>query len=150
MRSAILASVVVVLAVVGVVLFRFTRHVKQEVLAEHATYVARRAAEATTREEAPWFGTTGLDDETERELAHYLRREFGEFLEDPTGLKARDLEYLGVQTDERGAAHFWRIAKARPDGPTYAYIDIDKDGLPLSYGWGDRAPPTPVTETPHE
>ena len=38
------------------------------------------AKEYATLETADWFGTTGLDEETERELSRYLRREFGERL----------------------------------------------------------------------
>jgi hypothetical protein len=94
-------------------------------------YVQRRSAEENTIELADWFGRTGLDDATERELPRYLRREFGEFLDDPKGLKANDLQYLGVLSDERGRAHFWRIPSRRSGAtPSHAYIDIDERGTP--------------------
>lgn len=107
------------------------------------SYMQQRSAEENTIELADWFGRTGLDDATERELPRYLRREFGEFLDDPEGLKANDLQYLGVLSDERGRAHFWRIS-SRPSGaaPSHAYIAIDEQGQDLTYGWGDRDPPT--------
>lgn len=138
MRFLIVLSAV---AVLGVLVLRFTNSVKREVAIGTARYAQRRAAEAATREEAPWFGKTGLADDEERELPHYLRREFGEFMDDETGLKARDLDYLGVQTDSVGPAHFWRIQRASADGPTFAYIDIDSAGRLVSYGWGNRTPP---------
>ena len=59
--------------------------------------------EDTTVEAADWIGKTWLDEDTERELPRYLRRELGESLADPDGLKANDLQYLGVQRDARGA-----------------------------------------------
>lgn len=90
---------------------------------------------------ADWIGTTGLDEGTERELPRYLRRELGEFLDDPQGLKAADLHYLGIHRDERGAAHFWRMP-ARGNETSFAYIEIDDSGNPSSYGWGDRQPQT--------
>lgn len=111
------------------------------IFAEATTEVRRRwEADANLVEVAPWFGTTGLSEDDERELPRYLRREFGEVgAED--GLKASDLRYLGVQTDERGAAHFWVIPKRdEVDDETYAYIDTDDKGNALGYGWGDRKP----------
>jgi hypothetical protein len=58
------------------------------------------------------------------------------------GLQAADLTYLGVQSDDRGAAHFWTIPKREGEEDcAYAYIDIDEKGVPLFYGWGDREPP---------
>lgn len=137
MRTVLVLSVI---AVLGVLVVRFARSVKREVAEGAATYVQRRAIEAATREEAPWFGTTGLDDDSERELPRYLRREFGEFLDDATGLKARDLEYLGVHRDSVGAAHYWLIRRASADSPSYAYIEIDSVGGLVSYGWGNRSP----------
>lgn len=91
-------------------------------------------------ETASWFGQTGLADAEERELSRYLRREFGEVGTDD-GLRAADLDYLGLQTDDRGPAHFWKILRrAGQDEWTYAYIDVDADGRAASYGWGDREP----------
>jgi hypothetical protein len=100
----------------------------------------RWEADRNLVEVAPWFGKTGLSDEDERELPRYLRREFGEVgAED--GLKAADLIYLGIQSDERGRAHFWTIPKREGDGEySFAYIDIDENGTPLCYDWGGREP----------
>ncbi|HEY5995097.1 MAG TPA: hypothetical protein VIU46_10925, partial [Gallionellaceae bacterium] len=50
--------------------------------------MAKRSEGEKVREVADWFGTTGLDEETERELPRYLRREFGESLFDEGALKA--------------------------------------------------------------
>jgi hypothetical protein len=103
-------------------------------------YAQRREAEARTIEVADWMGRTGLDEATERELPRYLRREFGEFLGDPKGLKANDLQYLGVHADANGRAHFWRIP-TRGGEASFAYIDIDDQGRAQSLGWGGRSPP---------
>ena len=100
----------------------------------------KRALEHEVREEADWFGKTGLDEATERELPRYLRRELGEYLDDPEGLKASDLKYLGVLTDERGTAHFWAMP-VRHGEQSFAYVDIDTSGEPASMGWGDRVAP---------
>ena len=125
---------------IAYVVWRFLR-IWRAAYAEASAKVGRRwEADRYLVEIAPWFGRTGLSDEDERELPRYLRREFGEVgAED--GMKAADLRYLGVQTDDRGPAHFWAIPKK--DGEedyAYAYIDIDDDGHPLCYGWGDREP----------
>jgi hypothetical protein len=100
----------------------------------------RRADELQIQEEADWFGRTGLDDATERELPRYLRRELGEFLDDPEGLKASDLVYLGLFKLRKGQMHFWRIP-GRTHGDSFAYIELSRDGSPTLFGWGDREPP---------
>lgn len=101
---------------------------------------ARRTAELEAIEVADWFGSTGLDDATERELPRYLRRELGEYLDDPNGLKASDLRYLGIQTDARGTAHFWAMPERRGE-QCHAYAHLGSDHEVLSLGWGDwRAP----------
>lgn len=126
---------------IAYVVWRFLR-IWKTAYAEASADVDRRwKADKNLVEVAPWFGRTGLSDEDERELSRYLRREFGEVGADD-GLRAADLTYLGVQSDDRGAAHFWTIPKR--DGEedyAYAYIDIDERGNPLGYGWGDREPP---------
>ena len=93
-------------------------------------------------EEAPWFGATGLPDETERELPRYLRREFGESVFDAQSIKAADLRYLGVFFEGRaGHVHYWRIrTAAESDAPAYTYIEIAPDGK-QKLGWGERRPP---------
>lgn len=91
-------------------------------------------AEDEIQEEAPWFGTTGLDEETEREVPRYLRLEYGEFILDEDSLKARDLTYLGrfqltAKELEEGnfasdtvAVHFWRYPASGSE-PAYAYVE---------------------------
>jgi hypothetical protein len=120
--------------------YRFVRSVRKEVAAAHELYVKRRLAEEEAVEEASWFGKTGLDEATERELPRYLRREFGEFLDDPEGLKAAELQYLGVVTDDRGAAHFWSVPGKIQKESCFAYVEIDDAGNATCFGWGDRTP----------
>ncbi len=91
----------------------------------------RFALEYGTIEDADWFGKTGLTNEEERELPRYLRREFGESLEDEGALRAHDMTYLGVEpvNDEFGTVrrHLWRIPTS--DGQAlYAEILVDKNG----------------------
>ena len=104
----------------------------------HADVKRRWEADSKLVEEAPWFGQTGLGDSVERELPRYLRREFGEVgAED--GLKAADLSYLGVQTDEQGATHVWAIPSKTGSACTHAYIEVHATGA-LCFGWGEREP----------
>ena len=99
---------------------------------------ARQLKEYEFVEEASWFGTTGLDEDTEREVAHYVRREFGESVFDEDGLKASDLEYLGVFETDQGPTHFWKIPAS--DDNVFAYAEpYDHDTYCL--GLGDRTPP---------
>jgi hypothetical protein len=110
-------------------------------------WIARRITRASQVEEsADWFGKTGLDEGTERELPRYLRREFGEAPDEEGSLRASDLHYLGVHRDaERGPAHFWRVARSQGGEPWYAYVEVDQQGGATSLGWGDREPPTTPT-----
>lgn len=101
--------------------------------------LAVRQAERSVAEEAGWIGQTGLDEATERELPRYLRRELGEFLDDPGGLRAADLHYVGVFTDARGTAHFWQMPE-RGGEHSHAYVEIDAGGHPIGLGWGDWTP----------
>ena len=95
--------------------------------------------EYATVETADWFGKTGLNDETERELPRYLRREFGESLFKEGALKANDLIYLGVFQEPEGAIHYWRITgKNSESEPYFAYVEDFPDG---AMGWGNRKPP---------
>lgn len=104
---------------------------------------ASLARDATVIEEAPWFGQTGLDEDSERELSRYLRREFGERLEEPGALKAADLTYRGAFREEVGVVHYWEIPSHEPG--TFAYVVDSEDGGLM--GWSDRAPPTYVPGT---
>ncbi len=95
--------------------------------------------EESVREEAPWFGKTGLPDDVERELPRYLRREFGQLLSQPGALRAQDLQYMGVFTQRVETVHYWRINHGSPE-PKFAYfVAAPKDQQVM--GWGDRRPP---------
>jgi hypothetical protein len=102
----------------------------------HASYEAER----TVREEAPWLGTTGLDDEVERELPKYLRREFGELLLEADSLKAVDLVYVGKFSEPDGLVHYWKIPSRSSKEDTFAYVLIGP-GEEVYTAWGDRSPP---------
>lgn len=95
--------------------------------------------EEAVREEAPWFGRTGLSDDEERELPRYLRREFGTLLSEPGSLKAADVEYLGVFVEGVETVHFWRIHYGSPE-PKFAYV-VSAPAERAVMGWGDRKPP---------
>jgi hypothetical protein len=114
----------------------------------NSTEYKRAVAEATARMErddaivevADWFGSTGLDDDIERGLPQYLRREFGESLsEDPNALKARDLNYLGAFTEDDCQVHYWCIPYASEE-KVYAYVVVRGDSV--ATGWGNREPPS--------
>jgi hypothetical protein len=107
----------------------------------HSPNTRKREVERDTLEEADWFGKTGLGEETERELPRYLRREFGEYLDDPACLKAADMVYLGIRTDARGSAHFWSLPE-RHGERSFAYAQLAPSGEVLCLGWGDWAPPS--------
>ena len=89
-------------------------------------------AEDEIVEEADWIGTTGLSEETERQLPKYLRLEYGESILDEDSLKAADLTYLGVfklgeedlkQSEfSQGAerVHVWEIPTS--GNKTYGYV----------------------------
>ena len=133
--------VAILIAVVfGFWLLKFLIRAAFHIAVARSPNTKKRELEHEVPEEADWFGTTGLDEATERELPRYLRRELGEYLDDPEGLKAADLKYLGVLTDERGAAHFWAMP-ARHGEQSFAYVDVDASGVAASMGWGDRMAP---------
>lgn len=100
-----------------------------------------RQAERAVLEEADWMGRTGLPEDIERELPRYLRRELGEFLDQPGGLRAADLRYVGIASDSRGTAHFWQMPERGGEKP-YAYVEIDAEGNAKGLGWGDWVPGT--------
>ena len=101
-------------------------------------YDERRAVEYTMREEAPWFGKTGLDEETERELPRYLRRELGEFLDEPGALKAADLQFIGAFEEAPGMVYYWKVPYG--EETVYAYVEVSRDGSQCT-GWANREPP---------
>jgi hypothetical protein len=131
---------ILIAVVLGFWLLKFLIRAAFHIAVARSPNTQKRALEREVREDADWFGTTGLDEATERELPRYLRRELGEYLDDPEGLKAADLKYLGVLTDERGSAHFWSMP-ARHGEQSFAYVDIDASGAAASTGWGDRGAP---------
>jgi hypothetical protein len=94
-------------------------------------------------ESAPWFGKTGLSDETERELPRYLRREHGQMLADKGSIKAADLGYIGVFTEGDEIVHYWRInygSGSNSPEPAYAYV-VAAPADRVVIAWGDRKPP---------
>jgi hypothetical protein len=129
----------------------FSQSVKREVLndpeyqKQMAHLHASHLAEETVMEQAPWIGTTGLDETTERELPKYLRREFGELLLDEGSLKAADLTYIGSFPEAHGSTHFWGIPSSESE--LYAYVEDNADG-PGLMGWGNRAPPDSAAAAP--
>ena len=137
---AVFAFLLVAL-VVAVRVFLHRIRNSPEVKAQMARYAASRAAEEALVEEADWFGTTGLPDEDERELPRYLRREFGELVEDEGALQARDLRYVGRWAKGDGEAHYWRIPRRGGEEPAYACITVDGDGTTTCLSWGNDEPP---------
>ena len=100
----------------------------------------RIEAEHKIIEEAPWFGKTGLNEETERHLPRYLRLEFGESLFDPDSLKAADLTYLGAFPSETGdVTHYWHIPSQHND--VYARVIVSPIHNSVTTDWGQEAPP---------
>ncbi|MDR0770015.1 MAG: hypothetical protein LBE75_02275 [Burkholderiales bacterium] len=106
-------------------------------------YERKRNLEEATLEAAPWIGVTGLSEAIERELPRYLRREFGEFLEDG-GLKASDLVYLGKFLEPPHQVHYWRIPSSNNE-PIFAYVMLDENGDVLALNWGNEEPKGVVT-----
>ena len=140
MLNVLGAIVIGVLALVGaaVVLgigwlwWKFREHTR-----DHA---AKSREEQKVIEEADWFGKTGLDEITERELPRYLRREFGESLFDEGSLKAASLKYMGSFPENGGTTHYWKIPYGK-DERVFAYVDVATDDGG-SMGWGGREPPS--------
>lgn len=135
---------VIVAIGVGLIALRWLPRIAFRLLQRHPAirqarddYIRRRAEEEATMEDADWFGKTGLDEDDERELPRYLRREFGEFLGDPGALRAQDLHYLGVHDEPPDKVHYWKIGTM--DEATYAYIQVSANDQ-ISFGWGNRAP----------
>jgi hypothetical protein len=95
--------------------------------------------EEEVREEADWFGRTGLSDALERELPRYLRRELGQSLFDADSMQASDLTYVGEFMEGDTTVHYWRVPQAQATD-TYAYIEISVNGDSV-IGWGDKQPP---------
>ncbi len=95
--------------------------------------------EYNIKEVAEWFGKTGLGEEIERELPHYLRRELGESLFNTGSLKASDLVYIGsFKVMSGGEDHFWRFPWK--DDEFYAKVEVGIDGSTI-IGWGSEKPP---------
>ena len=106
----------------------------------------RVEAEYAIKETADWFGKTGLEEEVERELPHYLRREMGESLLEEGSLKANDLKYVGAFKKVDGSVeHFWRIPWG--DKEVYAKITEDVDSVYTEWG-SDKPPELPLNDDP--
>ncbi len=103
-----------------------------------AEHLAEMKREDEIREEAPWFGRTGLDDDTERELPHYLRRELGKPLSAPGSLRAAELVYVGAFVEGSDTVHYWQLP-AHISTTAFAYVLRSPTG-PGFIGWGDRKP----------
>jgi len=137
-------KIIVILVAVALLVLFAMRFLTQRVTSSPeynqaiSEYERKRNEEDATLEVAPWIGTTGLDEAIERELPQYLRREFGEFLEDG-GLKASDLEYLGKFSEPPLQVHYWRIPRS-DDELSFAYVEVDESGKVLVLGWGDKEP----------
>jgi hypothetical protein len=100
--------------------------------------LALMKAEGDVAEIAPWFGKTGLGEETERELPRYLRREFGESIFTPGALKASDLIYLGETPDGTGTVHSWRIEHGKDSA--YAYVELNEKREVKALSWESKRP----------
>lgn len=103
-------------------------------------HMAEMQREYSVVEDALWFGQTGLEEDLERELPRYLRREFGESIFDSESLKAADLVYVGNFNEPDASVHYWKVP-SRSDDSVYAYIEITPDGHCCT-SWGNREPPT--------
>jgi len=101
--------------------------------------LAEQKKEESIREEASWFGNTGLAEDAERELPRYLRRELGHLLSQPGSLKAKDLVYLGAFTEGAETVRYWQINYGSPK-PKFAYIVSGPNDRQFT-GWGNRTPP---------
>lgn len=101
--------------------------------------LAEMKKEESIREEASWFGKTGLPEDAESELPRHLRREFGQLLSQPGSLKAQDLVYLGEFVQGAETIRFWRINHGAPE-PKFAYVVSGPSDHQVT-GWGDRVPP---------
>ena len=135
-----LLAIIGAIAIIVVVAFtwKFRSTVKKR--------MAEVGKEYATSETADWFGKTGLDEETERELPRYLRREFGETLFGIGALQANDLIYMGVFNEPMGSVHYWRITSKDSDAePYYAHVIVETNGDTCT-GWGDKKPPLNVIE----
>lgn len=99
-------------------------------------------ADAKVVESAPWFGHTGLPEETEREVPRYLRRELGALLGEPGAVRAEDLAYLGAFTEQGRVVHYWRMPGRAGDAPAFARVVASPESERV-IGWGHRGPPAP-------
>ncbi|WP_018277337.1 hypothetical protein WKI13_00695 [Teredinibacter turnerae] len=100
---------------------------------------AQMEREYQVKEEAVWFGKTGLSEQTERELPRYLRRELGESLFNEGSLKANDLLYLGLFLNEPGnGVHYWKVPWSEKN--VYATVEIYPNGSEYM-SWGQEELP---------
>jgi hypothetical protein len=91
-------------------------------------------------ERADWFGKTGLSEEMERYIPHYLRGKLGQKRFEPGALKASNLSYVGSFTEGDSQVYYWRSK----DKDEYAYVVYK--GKWATTGWGDRRPPAKSTQ----
>lgn len=95
-------------------------------------------------EDAKWFGQTGLDAATERELPKYLRREFGENWLSSKYLKASDLEHVGAFSESDTKVHYWQVPWGKEE--VCARVTVTPTKTSISWG-GHKKPPTTRSST---
>ncbi|MCC2639446.1 MAG: hypothetical protein K0Q68_3165 [Moraxellaceae bacterium] len=94
----------------------------------------------TLREEAEWFGKTGLPEDIERHLPYYVRMEFGESVLDEDSVKASNFIYHGCHQTKDGVTHYWRI-EYEPQEQWATITVSDADNYNFNWGGTDLAPP---------
>lgn len=134
MKIIVMIVVSVLALIAGVVVFGLLW-----LILSARSYSTKLRQEEEVKEEAEWFGTTGLDEKTERELPRYLRRELGKSLFDEGSLKADDLRYAGSFPEDDGLAHYWYMPHEKEEN-LYAYVVVSAEGG-TNRGWGGREPP---------
>lgn len=111
-------------------------------------FIRNETAEKRIQEKADWFGTTGLSRSEEHQLPKYIRYEYGDLLIDDDGLKANDLEFLGIfglnkklckqlnlsTTDQPKKIYIWHYKNEH-----FAYAYRDQNNI-LQYDLGSHCP----------
>lgn len=116
------------------VLESYVRHNMFKDYTEYAAYMNRwdksQKVEDAAMEEASWIGSTGLSEETERDLPRVLRKALGELLIDEGSLKANELIYIGVFEEAGKSVHYWRLP-IRYGKKLFATVSLRRDGEPM-------------------
>lgn len=133
-------AVLIIIAVGAFYLIRGERRRKTWVAGLRSEIESDIAREEAVVEAAPWFGRTGLPEETERELPKYVRRELGQSFYAEGSLKAGDLEYLGTYPWESHTVHYWKTRMPGESEDSFATVLVH-DGVP-NLDWGCPPPET--------